>query len=281
MVSPTPLAFSPGSITCFFRPGLHDRPEETFSRGCAITLEHGVTAAVRPAAALAMRLNGRRLQIAPVRHVATALAPEPVELLFETPLPLGCGFGVSASCTLTAAFALQRRFGLPLDRAQLGMAAHVAEVVNRTGLGDVAAQLTGGIVHRRCVAGPLDAVPLDVPAPLLYYRVFGDIATSEVLRSPGTMALLVEEGDRALAWLEEQGPELTVEALLDRSLLFTRRTGLLREPAVVRAITEVKAVGGHAAMILLGQSIVAARPGPDAGAWTACHVDRVGTRWLP
>ena len=150
MVLATPSAFSPGSVTCFFSPVVHESAEKTCSRGVAINLSHGVVAALRPATSILTTLNGRPIDLPPVRHVVETLAPEPVALQFETALPLGCGFGVSAACALTAAFAIARRYDLPSSRTELGMAAHVAEVVHRTGYGDVASQLCGGFVYRRC-----------------------------------------------------------------------------------------------------------------------------------
>ncbi len=281
MAIPSAVAYSPGSVTCFFRPGLTGNPSTTFSRGCAITLDHGVSAAVRPAPSRRSYLNGRPVRIDPVDHVLDALAPEPVEVWFETPLPLGCGFGVSAACCLAAAFALGRRFDLPLSRHDLGMAAHIAEVNHRTGLGDVAAQLCGGVVYRRCQLGPLDCLPVDLSVSALYYRVFGDIATAKILQSAGMMRLIMERGEEATEWLKGRLNDVTLGEIFDRSLDFDRRVGLLQDPEVVGAIEDVCRDGGHALMILLGRSVLATRPAGDGQGWTACRVDQIGTRWLP
>src|SRR5438874_1344016 len=105
---PTPIAFSPGSVTGFFLPCLRPSPSETDSRGFAINLDEGVTAAVRPAASHRILLNGRPLDLPPALQVLEELAPEPVAAHLETTLPLGCGFGVSASGALSTAFALDR-----------------------------------------------------------------------------------------------------------------------------------------------------------------------------
>jgi pantoate kinase len=281
MVSATPIAFSPGSVTCFFSPVVKPAPEETYSRGLAINLSHGVTAAVRPAPSTRLYFNGRPFDMPPVRHVLDALAPEPMEVQFETPLPLGCGFGVSAACALTAAFAVARRYALPKSRAELGLVAHVAEVVNRTGFGDVASQLCGGFVYRRCRAGPLDALRLATPDAPLYYRTFGEIRTAQVLNSAPALAAIAEEGRKALDWLEQNLARLTLGRALDRSLEFARNARLFTDRKVVAAVQDVLAAGGHATMIMLGQSILSTLPAPAGAGWTECEVDNGGTRWLP
>lgn len=276
----TPLAFSPGSLTCFFRPTVGPTAAETFSRGCAVCIDQGVTAAVEPAAAIGMTLNGRAVEIEPVRAVLAALAPEPVRVRFETPLPLGCGFGVSGACCLATAFALDRRFGQGMSRHELGLAAHAAEVGCRTGFGDVAAQLCGGVVARRCRTGPLDAEQLPLPTGPLFHHVTGEIRTSAVLGNPAALARIQAAGDAAMRWLEADPAGLTLDRIMDRSVEFAEAAGVLTSTAVRSAIAQVQAVGGHGMMILLGHSVLATAPaGP--GPWTACSIDPHGTRHLP
>jgi pantoate kinase len=281
-MGPTPLATSPGSVTGFFLPQLRPSPDETCSLGFALNLDEGVSAAVVPAAAHQVLLNGQPLDLPPVREVLDELAPEPVAVHLETPLPLGCGFGVSAAGALSTAFALDRRFGLGRARADLGMTAHRAEVRHRTGIGDVAAQLCGGAVYRRCRTGPLDCMRLDaVPQSALYYRSFGPLATKAVLGSAPLARRLAEAGRRAVDWLEQHRAEATLGALLDRSLEFAEETGLLTHPLVRSAIYEVRALGGRATMIMLGHSVLAALPPAEGSGWTRCGLDLQGTRLLP
>ena len=116
-----------------------------------------MTASVRPAASIGIRFNGRPIDLPPVRTVIDDLAPEPVEVILETPVPLGCGFGISAASSLTTAFALARRFSLEKSRWELGEIALRAEILQRTGIGDPITQLFGGVVLRRWRAGPFDA----------------------------------------------------------------------------------------------------------------------------
>jgi pantoate kinase len=281
MAPASPIAFSPGSVTCIFSPGVHVSPEKTYSKGFAINLSHGVSAAIQPAPTMRMRLNARSIEMPAVRHVLEALAPEPVALDFETPLPLGCGFGVSAGCALTAAFAIAERYHLQKSRMELGMLAHVGEVIHRSGFGDVASQLTGGLVYRRCRSGPLDSVALSIaPAPL-YYRVFGELSTASILGSKSTLAVIAQEGQKALQWLEQNLESLTLDNVLARSFDFARDAGLLTDRQVLTAIQDVRTAGGSATMIMLGHSVLSTLPVSPQASWMCCNVDRDGTRWLP
>jgi pantoate kinase len=281
IVLATPVAFSPGSVTCFFSPSVHEAPEATYSRGLAINLSHGVVAALQPATELTTTLNGLPIELPSVRQVATSLAPESVALQFETALPLGCGFGVSAACALTAAFAIARRYDLPRSRTELGMAAHVAEVVHRTGYGDVASQLCGGFVYRRCRDGPLDSVRLSIPQRPLYYRVFGPLETALILGSVSKIAAITREGHEAVQWLQRHLEHLTLDDVLSRSLEFATAAGLITDQRVATTIEEVRAAGGSATMIMLGHSVLSTRAVPPIADWVSCSVDMAGTRWLP
>ncbi|MGC8816291.1 MAG: pantoate kinase [Candidatus Hadarchaeum sp.] len=61
-------------------------------------------------------------------------------------VPVGAGYGASGAGALGTAFSLAQALGLRFSRAQLVAAAHVAEVLCYTGLGDVGAQAFGGLV---------------------------------------------------------------------------------------------------------------------------------------
>ncbi len=146
----------------------------------------------------------------------------------------------------------------------------------------MASQLCGGVVYRRCRSGPFDCLRLDrVAPPALYFRSFGPLSTSAVLGSAPLGASLAAAGSRTIAWLEEHLVGLTMDALLDRSLEFAEESGLLTDRVVRETIDRVRALGGHATMIMIGRSVLATLPDDDRASWTRCGVDRDGTRLLP
>lgn len=279
MAIPSPQAFSPGSATLIFLPCHGPTVREVFAKGAAIALENGVTAAVRPARRSHILFNGKPMSLAPVQAVLDHLAPEAVEVHLETPLPLGCGFGVSAGCSLTTAFAIARRYGIEIPREELGMIAHRAEVESGTGIGDVATQLSGGIVYRRGETGPFDCVKICPQTDPLHYRVFGPISTKEILADPKFQQTLEREGTAGIEWLQEYHETINLSQLLDRSLQFAERTELLTHEPVRREVDHCRDNGGHATMVMLGQSVIATAPG-ESEDWQSCSVDELGTRWL-
>ena len=96
---------------------------------------------------------------------------------------IGAGFGLSAAALLATLSAVNRSNNLGLTPYNIAALAHEAEVVHRTGLGDVAACQGGGRVVRR---GPgIDGAVtryFDLPEPL-YAVSFGPISTPSVLGS--------------------------------------------------------------------------------------------------
>lgn len=276
-----PIAFSPGSVTGFFVPVFGPSKEQTVSRGLSFCLDQGVTAALRPASRHHVVLNGKPIELAPVLQILEALAPEPLAAILETPLPLGCGFGVSAAAALGTALVLNRRFDLGRPVEQLAMLAHTAEVSHLTGIGDVAAQVSGGIVYRRCLSGPFDTVRLDhVPVRELSYICFGPLSTSRVLRSPAITAAIAAAGKRAVGWLEDHLNSVTMDSLFDRSLEFAEESHLLTSPAVRDAIQQVHSAGGRATMVMLGETVLATTPVPRDEGWITCKIDPQGVRLI-
>lgn len=275
-----PLAFSPGSATLMFLPVHGSTPMDTYAKGFAIALTDGVTASVRRAKRIRIHLNNREITLPPVRTVIERLALEPVEAYFETPLPLGCGFGVSAACTLTTAFALAKEFDYEFSREELARIAHEAEVTSGTGIGDVATQLTGGIVYRRGITGPFDCLSLPLHIEELFYCVFGPISTKEILANPKFQQTLRLEGSDAMTWLEANHQRMSITDLFQRSLTFAERTELLTDPQVRQIINKVQEGQGSATMIMLGQSVLATQCTDNDIEWQRCGIDTQGTRWV-
>jgi pantoate kinase len=170
-------------------------------------------------------------------------------------MPLGAGFGASGAGALGAAYALNAYFDLGLTANTAASVAHVAEASNRTGLGDVIAQNTGGLVVRLEAGAPgigvVDRIPVQ---PLkISYVVRGPISTKEVLSDQKAMQEINRAGEAALKDLLKK-PTLKEFMLLSRH--FTSRIGLASDWAL-DAIEAVEAAGGMASMIMLGDSVFA------------------------
>ena len=250
-------AFAPGNVSGVFKIVRDDDPRRMHSLGMGFTVSHGVTAAVSEAPAVEIAFNGEVFDFATVRNVVEALSDRPVKVTLESALPLSGGFGLSGASALATAYALNARFELGLDERALGMAAHVAEVKNLTGLGDVCGQFHGGCLAKLVPGDPLAAVALPVSEQAVFYRYFSPIRTHEIIGDPEHAARINAAADAALVdlgGLADQGVSALGE-YVTVAKRFSVASGLLRHPDVQRIIAEVEAAGGAASMIMLGNAV--------------------------
>lgn len=200
-------------------------------------------------------MNGIESEAPVTRMVVERLAPSPVRVETELFMPLGSGFGASGAGALSTAYAINQAFGLGLFANCVGEAAHVAEVVSGTGLGDVIAQNTGGLVVRLSPGAPGLGIVDRIPVPPLKVDclVRGPLSTEEVLSDEGTMREVNREGERALKELLKRP---TLERFVSLSWEFAKRSGLARG-WMEDAVEAVEACGGMAGMVMLGDAIFA------------------------
>ena len=251
------VAFAPGNVSGVFKIVRDDDPRRMHSLGMGFTVSHGVTATVREAPATEIAFNGEVFDFATVRHVVEALSSRPVRVELASELPLSGGFGLSGSSALATAFALDAAFDLGLDERTLGMAAHVAEVTNLTGLGDVCGQFHGGCLAKIVPGDPLAAVALPVAEQTVFYRYFGPIRTREVIGDPEQAARINAAAGAALADIDAlaRGGVSKFGEYIAVAKRFSIESGLLRHSEVRRIIDRVEAAGGAASMIMLGNAV--------------------------
>ena len=262
MTSETKMAkaWVPSHITGFFAAHRHDKPHLSGSVGAGLCLSLGAATTVEPAPDLErteILLNGRASEAPVSRFVADRLAGDrgPVRLKTELEMPFGAGFGASGAGALGAAYATNSCLDLGLTANQVAAAAHEAEVIYRTGLGDVIAQNSGGLVVRLYPGAPgtgkIDRIP--VPPLPISYVVRGPISTREVLSDERAMKAVNLAGKQALKELLNE-PTLANFMILSRR--FTLESGLASDWAL-EAIQAVEAAGGSASMIMLGDAVFA------------------------
>lgn len=251
-------AWVPSHITGFFAAHQRDDPLQSGSIGCGLCLFLGATTIIESAPEIQdteIVLNGA-VSGAPVsRFVVEKLARKPVRVKTELQMPFGAGFGASGAGALGCAYALNSHFDLGLTADQAACFAHSAEVVNGTGLGDVIAQNTGGLVVRLEPGAPgigrIDRIP--VPPLPVDYVVRGPISTRDVLSDKDAMSSVNKAGEAALKDLLKR-PNLRDFMQLSRR--FTVQSGLASDWAL-DAIEAVEAAGGMASMIMLGDAVFA------------------------
>ena len=153
------------------------------------------------------------------------------------------------------------------------MAAHVAEVKQLTGLGDVCNQHHGGCLLKLVPGQPLNAEGLAVPEQPIYYRYFGPILTREVLADPQRREQINQAADQALVLLKGQlgVDSVDLEACIRLSRAFAADSGLLADGRVLQAIAQIEAGGGAGSMIMLGNAVFSNRPFDQAQETALCN----------
>ncbi len=248
-------AFVPSHITGFFAAKRQKDPLKSGSIGCGLCLSLGATTSVQVSEETEILLNGQAADAPVSRFVVDKMALSPVHVKTQLDMPLGAGFGASGAGALGAAYALNAYFDLGLTANEAAAVAHVAEVSNRTGLGDVIAQNAGGLIVRMEAGAPglgvVDRIPVQ---PLkISYMVRGPISTKEVLSDQKTMNEINRAGEAALKELLKRP---TLKEFMRLSRRFTSQIGIASDWAL-DAIEAVEAEGGMASMIMLGDSVFA------------------------
>ena len=271
-------AFSPGHVTGLFE--IHDEhadPERRGSRGAGFSLAEGAVTVVEvePADSLVVEvtLDREPAEAATTREALVTLLKEAVKLgkiplnkdapkgsrarvrvrvATEHQLPVSQGFGMSAAGALSASLALAKC--LRMGRSDAVRAAHLAEVANRTGLGDVVGAALGGFeVRVKPGLPPWGNVQNFVGyGDAVLCVVGGKLETRRILSDPEKRAGVNAAGGRALDALLKS-PSLQV--FLEQSQRFARESGLLT-PDLERAMHAAKP-HGHASMSMLGNSLFA------------------------
>ena len=142
-------AFAPGNISCVFKVIPHADATRMHSLGMGFTVKEGVEVIVSEHRETKVLFNGQSIDFPTVRTVVDRLTQNTgtagMKVDITSPLPLGCGFGLSGAASLATAYALHELLHLHKDTETLAMVAHVAEVENRTGLGDVCFAVSWGV----------------------------------------------------------------------------------------------------------------------------------------
>ena len=220
-------AFCPGHITCFFQPVRTADVLTTGSRGVGIRLSKGtkVTLEERSDDSLKMVMDGKEGDYAVTRDAVRRISGRGFDIIIENDLPVSQGFGMSASGSIAAALCACE-FECK-DHSEAFVAAHISEVMNGGGLGDVSAISCPSHVPVRKVAGipPLGQV-IDSGLELkdLRVAVLGEpMKTGNILSDPGTNRRLMESGSRSV---DSFIADPSVDALFSLSREFSRYVGL-------------------------------------------------------
>ncbi|MDD2779052.1 MAG: pantothenate kinase [Candidatus Methanomethylophilaceae archaeon] len=246
-------AFCPGHITLFFSPRRTGDILRSGSVGAGIKTALGANVAVeeRRDSRISVSLDGADSDAPVTAAAVAALAPgRGFDISIECGLPVSQGFGMSAAGTIAAGTCVCDIVGR--DPYEAFPAAHIAEIENGGGLGDVAAIMCQGHQPTRESAGlpPHGKVTDSGLSFDLTIAVVGPpISTARVLSDPLTEARIKGSGDRCLRSYVNNRTESSLFALARE---FSRAAGL-ESAAVTEALSLLP---GRSAMCMLGYSII-------------------------
>lgn len=286
-------AFAPAHITGFFE--ICDQSDDILkkgSRGSGLCLDKGVTTKATLSEAsgkpiIKVQLNGKPCKAPVTRMVIDDMAPD-LDVVVKSTLdfPVGQGLGMSAAGALSTALAIADALGLPRENAV--HAAHKADVLSRTGLGDVGPAAQGGLTIRLKPGippfGQIRSIPVDAEVEILVAMVGPPMSKPKILTDPARRSAINRAGKDCV---DKMSRNPTLDNLLALSRGFAGRCGLMTKD-VERALKALDRFG-KASMSMIGSSVFA--HGEDLGAITRalkkftdetyiCHIDNKGARIL-
>jgi pantoate kinase len=189
-------AFSPAHITGFFKAEMDEntQPELQGSLGAGFSIEKGVTTTVEVEDSdftdFKIKVTGYQPDNTQVSEYVLKEFLQNVEGSYfvnvhhEIKIPVGYGLGCSAAVALSLAYALNEAFGTRYSKERLGRMAHNAEVMCRTGLGDVLASYHGGFEIRVKGGAPgigeIKKIPTETYSAIMI--CFSPISTKQFLK---------------------------------------------------------------------------------------------------
>ncbi len=208
-----------------------------------------------------------------------------INISHEFQIPVGSGFGVSAACTLGTSLGIVKALKLPLTYNGAASIAHMAEIEMKSGLGDVIAEITGGLVLRLKEGAPgygrTDKILPDLTDGDEYYiisKTLGEIETSSIIEDPYWKKKINQTGKTLLHELLEK-PD--IQNFFKLSRRFAEETSLMSsELKEVISILEEETIG--ASMAMLGNTAFALSETPDTSldGVIISKIDDVGCRFL-
>ncbi len=271
-------AFAPGNVSCIFviRKGVS--PARSGSLGIGFTVNKGVFATITKAPIIKksnikkyndikiidktikinkknqtniLYFNNKKINFPTVNSVIKKLTNERVIVNIKSELPLGCGFGISGAAALATAYALNKLLNLKKSKKQLALIAHVAEVQNKTGLGDIVNQYYGGFLIKYESSYKFKAKKLPIKNKKIYYQYFSSIDTKKIISNKNNK--INNAGIKALNKIRKSNKNLG--NLIKLSKEFAIESNLLKNNKIKKIINDVEKNHGNASMIMLGNAV--------------------------
>jgi pantoate kinase len=292
--------FAPSHITGFFEIIDHNDPLKKGSRGAGIAMDKGVVTNLIineedsvDNIGIDVKINGlnddrntsitfKTLELMQKDfNIDKLLTNRSISIDHVLEVPIGSGYGVSAACALGTALAISKILEIDITFNKAASIAHLAEIEMKSGLGDVVAEINGGITLRLKEGAPgiavLDKMILD-PDLYVISKSLGGIETSEIIDNPMHKVRINSSGRNMLNELLKNP---TPDTFLKLSKRFAIETQLISNEVLdIIKILEDETIG--ASMAMLGNTAFAISKTPDTTIDDAIitQIDSYGCRFI-
>ncbi|MBL7054141.1 GHMP kinase [Candidatus Woesearchaeota archaeon] len=257
-------AFAPANISCIFSIVDNKNSSKKGSLGMGFTVNKGVTVSIKKITIkkrqskkiknkVTLYFNNKKIKFPTVETVVKKLNKnnENLEIRIKSQLPLSCGFGISGASALATAYALNALLKLKKEPAKI---AHIAEVENKTGLGDVINQYYGGFLIKYEPSYKFKVKRLNIKNKKIYYKVFSRLDTKKMITNKKIKNKINQAGINSLKKIKSlKKPQLN--KLISISKEFAVDSGLLKDEKIKDVIKTIEKNNGNASMIMLGNAV--------------------------
>ena len=172
-------------------------------------------------------------------------------------LPLGAGYGSSGAGALGIALGLNHLFKLGFTQLEAAKYAHMADVMNHTGLGTVGGQFVGGLSITMEPGYPFQMRQVEIPPEtVIVIGSFGVVSTKQILTDPEYRRLIHTVGKKAMNRMQKAYTLANFVQVCDQFLDGTQLIQLLKLSKVEQLLTILRnqpIIG--AGMNQLGESV--------------------------
>ena len=268
----TAAAFAPAAITNFFSVHYKLQADGGFRNAGATGGGYVLSKGVTTVATLRETLGDDRVDIVvdgDAKYSARTTR-KAVELLFSDHgwprgrlvleqsmgIPVGYGFGASAAAAISAVYAVAAALGLKQAKRELAYYAHVADIIEQTGLGTVSVTYDGtgaGVITKAGAPGVSRFLSVEYPSGTkIVTASLAPFKKSDAIARPGTVKRINHLGNRAL---RKTVATPTLETLASEGERFSEGLGLMTSE--VRNLADLAKASGasHASQNMIGYAV--------------------------
>jgi len=265
------MAFCPAHVTGFFKAELEENTslENLGSQGAGFSIKKGVKTIVRARKKTKYDITNFHLNILGyqtdnaqvsefvIEKFLNLVGPDVfVDVDHHITVPVGYGLGCSGAVALSLALALNQALDTGLSKENVGLIAHEAEIICKTGLGDVLASYHGGFEIRTKGGAPGHGIVKKIKS--VNYTVviicFSPISTKRFIteRLPSINGL----GGKMVTKLERSKNIIEFQ---DMSLEFAKYVNVIT-PKMARVINDLNNNGINCGVALFGETVFSLVP---------------------